>query len=60
MSALREIRKSAGIKQGDLAKKIGILQPAISRYETGKRELPVETAKKLSEVLGVPWTKFFE
>lgn len=35
-------RRRARVKQIDVAKRLGISQPAISEYETGKESLPWE------------------
>ena len=40
---LRELRKQEKISQEDLAKELGISQNTYSQYETGKRELPLNT-----------------
>ena len=36
---LREVRKSLGLEQWELAKKAGMSQAIISQYETGQTEL---------------------
>ena len=44
----------------ELAGLVGTTEASISRYETGKRELPVKMAKKISEVLKVDWWKLYD
>ena len=50
---LRELRKSLGLEQWDLAKKAGMSQAIISQYETGLTELSLsflEFLKKKHDV----------
>lgn len=57
---LKDIRKEKGFTQESLAKKIGIAKTTYSSYEQGARRPSLENAKKLSKVLEVPWTIFFD
>lgn len=50
---IQEIRKSKGIKQKELAEKLGIAANTLSQYETGNREPDIETTKKIAKELGV-------
>ena len=50
----------AGRSQSKVAKDIGIAQSTYASIETGYRTPSVETAKKIADVLGFPWTRFFE
>lgn len=50
---IRIMRKSLGLTQADLAKKIGITKQAITTYETGKREPPFRNLIGLSRALNV-------
>ena len=50
----------AGRSQSKVAKEIGIAQSTYATIETGYRTPSVETAKKIADVLGFPWTRFFE
>ena len=62
---LARLRKAAGLSQLQLAEKLGVSQPLISRYEKGDRrmydDLLIETAKALgvtpNDVLGVTPSK---
>ena len=49
---IKKIRKSRNLTAADLAKKIGVTQPTISRYERGVRKMTVEKAKRISAALG--------
>lgn len=46
-------RKKAGLKQADVARKMGKPQPFMSRFETGERQLEVAEFIELAEILGV-------
>jgi transcriptional regulator with XRE-family HTH domain len=52
-NAIKEIRKSKGMNQIDLANAAGITQAALSGIENGKRP-GIETLKKICETLKVP------
>lgn len=45
---MRRLRESAGLNQRDLARKVGVSQPAICRWETGERDIPVWGAKLIA------------
>ncbi len=53
------MREDQGIKQCDVAKKVGIAQPSYNMIEKGKRNPAVKTAKAIAEVLGFDWTRFY-
>ena len=57
---LVSIRKEKGASQKDVADGAAISQPAYCRIEIGKVDPSVGTAKKIADVLGFPWTRFFE
>ena len=48
------------LTQSDLAKRSGVSPAMVCNLETGKRNMSVETARKLAKVLAVHWTIFFE
>ncbi|WP_257744581.1 helix-turn-helix transcriptional regulator [Burkholderia glumae] len=59
MNNVRQLRKSLGLSQFDLARGIGITQSALSHYENGSCDPLVDTARKLiafAKGLGVEWT----
>lgn len=53
MNIVRELRKKAGIQQKELAITIGVAQPTVSEWETGKKDPSGDRLKKLAEVFGV-------
>ena len=60
MSALKEKRKKAKLKQAELGKAIGVSQKLISIWETGRQELPVRHAKELAKVFGCDWKELYD
>lgn len=50
---LKEARLKSGISQKDLAENIGVAKSTYSLYESGKRELNVDTIKKIASSLNV-------
>ena len=50
---LAKFRRAAGLSQHQLAAKIGVAQPVISRYEKGQRKLYDDMLGGLSRALGV-------
>ena len=50
---LAKFRKSAGLSQQELANRIGVAQPVISRYEKGQRKLYDDMLADLAKALSV-------
>jgi len=57
---IKQIRKSWGISQIELAERIGISFQQIQKYEKGLTMISVMRLQQISEVLGVNITVFFE
>lgn len=57
---LIEKRKEKNLSQDEVATLCGISRQYYSFIERGERNVPVKTAKKLADVLGFSWQKFFE
>lgn len=59
---LKEIREKKGLSQYEVAEKAKLSQSYYAGIEIGVRgsKLPVETAKKIAEVLDFDWIKFYE
>ena len=55
---LRQLRKKAGLRQVDLAEKLGKPQSYVSKYESGERTLNILEAKQICETLGMLLSDF--
>ena len=53
MNIVKELRKKAGIQQKELAIEIGVSQPTVSDWESGKKDPTGERLKKLAEYFEV-------
>lgn len=58
LSLLREIRSDAGLRQVDLAEKLGQAQPYVSRYESGERRLDILELRQICQTLGISLESF--
>jgi len=58
LSLLRQMRLSAGLRQGDLAKRLGEPQSFVSRYECGERRLDILELRQICKILGVSLVDF--
>ena len=54
---LRKFRKANGLSQGELAKKIGILQQQLCRYEADQSVPTLTTFEWICDTLGVSATE---
>ena len=59
MINLKEVRKSKGLTQKELAAKCDVQRTTVTMIETGENLPSVQLAKKLAEVLEIDWTEFF-
>lgn len=50
---LKELREEHGYKQEFLANHLGVKQHAYSQYETGKRQIPIDSLIKLAKLYNV-------
>jgi transcriptional regulator with XRE-family HTH domain len=57
---LREVRTEAGIRQTDLAERLGQTQSFVSKYESGERRLDILELRDVCEALGLPLAEFVE
>lgn len=57
---LKDKRCSKKLSQVDVANKVGITRVSYARIEIDERSPSVETAKKIANVLGFDWTRFYE
>lgn len=54
---LKKIRKEKGLSQGKLAKKIGILQQQLCKYEAGTNTLSITVIEWICKALDVSATE---
>lgn len=52
---LKEAREKAGLTIQALAEKVGVSPAAICRYEQGERSPKLFIAKRIANVLDIPW-----
>lgn len=57
---LKSIRLAVGMSGTKVAELAGITQQHYSLIETGVRCPSVDVAKRIADVLGFEWTRFFE
>ena len=57
---LKKFRQEKGYTISEVSTKAQISESYYSKIESGERNCPVPTAKKIAEVLGFSWQKFFE
>ena len=50
---LRTARESAGLSQGQVAKKLGLHRPAVSEIEAGRRRVTADELVRLADIYGV-------
>jgi len=55
-NTIRNARLAAGMKQADLAKRIGCDQRTISLIERDKQRLPTITLCRIADALGCSWS----
>ena len=55
---LREARISAGLRQSDVAERLGQPQSYVSKYESGERRLDVLELRAVCKALGISLTEF--
>ena len=57
---LKEKREDKKLTMREVADKAGIAECYYSQIESGKRNVPVNTAKAIGAALGFDWQKFYE
>jgi len=60
LSLVRQIRIDAGLRQADLARKLGEPQSFVSRYESGERRLDVLELRQICALLDISLTDFIK
>ncbi len=57
---LYKARKNKNLTMAEVAARSNISESYYSMIESGNRDVPVHTAKKIAKVLEFNWTKFYE
>lgn len=55
---IKDFRKASRMTQADLAKKVGVTQSAVSKWEDGKEPVRLDMIERLAEVFGVEQDQF--
>lgn len=58
-NSIQQARKTAGLSQKELGKKLSVSDKTISAYESSRAIPPVTTLKKIAEITCQPITFFF-
>lgn len=53
MNRIRQLRKSRGLSQAQVAAELKVHQTAVSQWETGRTDPDIESARALSDFFGV-------
>lgn len=57
---LRDLRQETGIRQVDLAERLGRPQSFVSKYESGEKTLNFTEVKEVCEALGITLIEFVQ
>lgn len=57
---IRQIRKSSGMTQMELAEKMGLTYQQVQKYEKGASELTIKRLRQLADALNVPPSTFIK
>jgi transcriptional regulator with XRE-family HTH domain len=58
LALLRQMRRAAGLRQADLARKLRQPQSFVSKYESGERRVDILELREICAALGVSLTEF--
>jgi len=58
LTVLRQLRKQAGLRQADMASKLGKPQAFVSYYESGARRLDLLELRQICGILGITLVQF--
>ena len=56
---IKEVLKQKGLKQNDLADRLGINRVSLSRLLSDKNDMRISTIRKISDAIGCDVTDFF-
>lgn len=57
---LREIRSESGLRQEDIASRLGEPQSFVSKYESGERRLDLIELKQICDAIGISLAEFVQ
>lgn len=57
---LKQVRLDAGLRQSDLADKLGAPQSFVSKYESGERRLDILELRQICEAVGITLSEFIK
>ena len=57
---IKEVRKTVGLSQLELAERVGLSRPYLSQIEDGKRNLSTKRQKLIADALGVDPTELVD
>jgi transcriptional regulator with XRE-family HTH domain len=57
---LKKIRQDKGIRQVDLAEKLGVPQSFVSKYESGDRRLDILELRHVCNAIGISLQEFIQ
>ena len=55
---LKRIRQDKGIRQIELAEKLGVPQSFVSKYESGDRQLDILELRRICQAVGISMQEF--
>ena len=58
LTLLRQLRQKAGLRQADMAQKLGKPQAFVSYYESGARRLDLLELRQICGILGITLVQF--
>lgn len=60
LKLLKRIRQDKGIRQVELADRLGVPQSFVSKYESGDRRLDILELRKVCEAMGISLEEFIQ
>lgn len=55
---IKELRQKQGVTQVELAKKLGVPQSFVSKYESGERQLDILELRQICQHIGISFDNF--
>ena len=60
MSLIRAWREHLGLTQDEVARRMGVTQPAYAKIESGKTQPRIATCKRIAAAMGIEWEQLTE